>query len=170
MWLEKKPDGPQKLTNEWGDHLNLLLRETWNGIFQIAHSKTRQADLLVLTLFLFLMSFFSRSENPPSSEAPYFADQTGVFEYFTNLTDPGPHNLTLRQVVNQRPVSWGYDANQTISVIGDHGWSVYNTLSMERVCFFVLFFTLSKQFSVFFRVYWLLDFDEILCKTNAEFK
>ncbi|MCJ8743896.1 hypothetical protein PDJAM_G00099610 [Pangasius djambal] len=61
-------------------------------------------------------------QNPPFSEAPYFADQTGVFEYFTNLTDPGPHNFTLRQVVNQRPVSWGYDADQTISVIGDHGW------------------------------------------------
>lgn len=61
-------------------------------------------------------------QNPPFSEAPYFADQTGVFEYFTNLMDPGPHNLTLRQVVNQQPVSWGYDADQTISIIGDHGW------------------------------------------------
>ncbi|KAK3542420.1 hypothetical protein QTP86_025920 [Hemibagrus guttatus] len=61
-------------------------------------------------------------QNPPFSEAPYFADQTGVFEYFTNLSDPGPHNVTLRQVVNQRPVSWGYDADQTISVIGDHNW------------------------------------------------
>ncbi|XP_058235523.1 galactocerebrosidase isoform X1 [Hemibagrus wyckioides] len=61
-------------------------------------------------------------QNPPFSEAPYFADQTGVFEYFTNFSDPGPHNVTLRQVVNQRPVSWGYDADQTITVIGDHSW------------------------------------------------
>ncbi|KAK2864251.1 hypothetical protein Q7C36_003405 [Tachysurus vachellii] len=61
-------------------------------------------------------------QTTPFSEAPYFADQTGVFEYFTNLTDRGPHNVTLRQVVNQRPVSWGYDADQTISVIGDHSW------------------------------------------------
>ncbi|XP_060773967.1 galactocerebrosidase [Neoarius graeffei] len=61
-------------------------------------------------------------QNPPFSEAPYFSDQTGVFEYFTNLTDPGPHMFTLRQVVNQRPISWGYDADQSISVIGDHGW------------------------------------------------
>ncbi|XP_066533391.1 galactocerebrosidase isoform X2 [Hoplias malabaricus] len=60
--------------------------------------------------------------NPPFSEAPYFADQTGVFEYFTNLTDPGPHIFTLRQVVSQRPVTWAQDANQTISVVGDHNW------------------------------------------------
>ncbi|XP_007255486.2 galactocerebrosidase [Astyanax mexicanus] len=60
--------------------------------------------------------------NPPFSEAPYFADQTGVFEYFNNLTDPGPHAFTLRQVVTQRPVTWAYDADQTISVVGDHNW------------------------------------------------
>ncbi|KAI5090766.1 galactocerebrosidase precursor, partial [Silurus meridionalis] len=58
----------------------------------------------------------------PFSEAPYFADQTGVFEYFTNLTDSGAHRYTLRQVVNHWPVSWGYDADQTISIIGDHSW------------------------------------------------
>lgn len=56
------------------------------------------------------------------SEAPNFADQTGVFEYFTNLTDPGPHVLTLRQVVTQRPITWVADADQTISVIGDYEW------------------------------------------------
>ncbi|KPP67000.1 galactocerebrosidase-like, partial [Scleropages formosus] len=44
--------------------------------------------------------------NPPFTEAPDFADQTGVFEYFINLTDPGPHVFTLRQVVTQRPVTW----------------------------------------------------------------
>ncbi|XP_030626574.1 galactocerebrosidase [Chanos chanos] len=60
--------------------------------------------------------------DPPFSEAPYFADQTGVFEYFKNLTDPGPHVFTLRQVVNQRPVTWAQDADQTISIIGDHDW------------------------------------------------
>ncbi|XP_074516793.1 galactocerebrosidase isoform X2 [Sebastes fasciatus] len=60
--------------------------------------------------------------NPPFSEAPHFADQTGVFEYYINMTDPGPHVFTLRQVVTQRPVTWVADADQTISVIGDHQW------------------------------------------------
>ncbi|XP_051795591.1 galactocerebrosidase isoform X2 [Acanthochromis polyacanthus] len=60
--------------------------------------------------------------NPPFSEAPDFADQTGVFEYYVNLTDPGPHLFTLRQVVTQRPITWVADADQTISVIGDHQW------------------------------------------------
>ncbi|KAA8582393.1 hypothetical protein FQN60_009133 [Etheostoma spectabile] len=43
--------------------------------------------------------------NPSFSEAPYFADQTGVFEYYINMTDPGPHNFTLRQVLTERPVT-----------------------------------------------------------------
>lgn len=60
--------------------------------------------------------------NPSFDEAPYFADQTGVFEYFQNLTDPGPHVFTLRQVVTQRPIAWANDADQTISIIGDHNW------------------------------------------------
>ncbi|XP_008315988.1 galactocerebrosidase isoform X2 [Cynoglossus semilaevis] len=60
--------------------------------------------------------------NPPFTEAPNFADQTGVFEYHINLTDPGPHIFTLRQVVTQRPVTWVADADQTISVLGDHKW------------------------------------------------
>uniref|UniRef100_A0A7N6FLC7 Galactocerebrosidase n=1 Tax=Anabas testudineus TaxID=64144 RepID=A0A7N6FLC7_ANATE len=60
--------------------------------------------------------------NPPFSEAPHFADQTGVFEYYINLTDPGPHTFTLRQVVTERPVTWVADADQTISVIGDYQW------------------------------------------------
>uniref|UniRef100_A0A8C1SJJ3 Galactosylceramidase b n=1 Tax=Cyprinus carpio TaxID=7962 RepID=A0A8C1SJJ3_CYPCA len=65
---------------------------------------------------------FDVSEHPYFSEAPNFADQTGVFEYFTNQTDPGPHVSTLRQVVTQRPVTWVADADQTISVIGDYQW------------------------------------------------
>ncbi|XP_056152027.1 galactocerebrosidase isoform X2 [Lampris incognitus] len=60
--------------------------------------------------------------NPHFSEAPNFADQTGVFEYYMNLTDPGPHVFTLRQVLTQRPVTWVADADQTISVIGDYKW------------------------------------------------
>ncbi|KAK1158812.1 galactocerebrosidase isoform X2 [Acipenser oxyrinchus oxyrinchus] len=60
--------------------------------------------------------------NPSFTEAPYFADQTGVFEYFINMSDPGDHVFTLRQVVTQRPVTWVADADQTISVIGDHSW------------------------------------------------
>ncbi|XP_019958630.2 galactocerebrosidase isoform X1 [Paralichthys olivaceus] len=60
--------------------------------------------------------------NPPFTEAPDFADQTGVFEYYVNLTDPGPHVFTLRQVLTQRPVTWAADAEQTISVIGDYLW------------------------------------------------
>ncbi|XP_071392189.1 galactocerebrosidase isoform X2 [Centroberyx affinis] len=60
--------------------------------------------------------------NPPFTEAPDFADQTGVFEYYINLTDTGPHVFTLRQVLTQRPVTWATDADQTISVIGDYQW------------------------------------------------
>ncbi|KAM7376764.1 hypothetical protein PAMP_006472 [Pampus punctatissimus] len=60
--------------------------------------------------------------NPPFSEAPDFADQTGVFEYHVNLTDSGPHVFTLRQVLTERPVTWAADADQTISVIGDYEW------------------------------------------------
>ncbi|CAI9575237.1 unnamed protein product, partial [Staurois parvus] len=61
--------------------------------------------------------------NPPFSEAPYFADQSGVFEYFTNISDPGEHTFTFRQVVTQRPITWASDAPQAISVIGDFTWS-----------------------------------------------
>ncbi|XP_026534938.1 galactocerebrosidase isoform X1 [Notechis scutatus] len=60
--------------------------------------------------------------NPPFSEAPYFADQTGVFEYFINATDPGEHVFTLRQVVTQRPITWVMDAMNTISIIGSYKW------------------------------------------------
>lgn len=60
--------------------------------------------------------------NPSVSEAPFFSDQTGVFEYFLNLSDPGAHLFTLRQVLTQRPVTWVADADQTISVLGDYQW------------------------------------------------
>ncbi|NXI36363.1 GALC Galactocerebrosidase, partial [Galbula dea] len=60
--------------------------------------------------------------NPPFSEAPNFADQTGVFEYFVNASDLGDHVFTLRQVVVQRPITWASDADQTISVIGNFQW------------------------------------------------
>ncbi|XP_053884132.1 galactocerebrosidase isoform X3 [Malaclemys terrapin pileata] len=60
--------------------------------------------------------------NPPFSEAPYFADQTGVFEYFVNTSDPGDHIFTLRQVVVQRPITWASDADQAISIIGGFKW------------------------------------------------
>ncbi|XP_005483199.3 galactocerebrosidase isoform X1 [Zonotrichia albicollis] len=60
--------------------------------------------------------------NPPFSEAPNFADQTGVFEYFVNASDAGDHVFTLRQVVVQRPITWVSDADQTISVIGNFKW------------------------------------------------
>ncbi|XP_020855953.1 galactocerebrosidase isoform X1 [Phascolarctos cinereus] len=60
--------------------------------------------------------------NPPFSEAPNFADQTGVFEYFTNVEQVGDHAFTLRQVVTERPITWAFDADQTISIIGDYNW------------------------------------------------
>ncbi|KAB0342867.1 hypothetical protein FD754_019793 [Muntiacus muntjak] len=60
---------------------------------------------------------------PFFSEAPNFADQTGVFEYHVNVEDPGDHRFTLRQVLNQRPITWAADAFNTISVIGDYTWS-----------------------------------------------
>uniref|UniRef100_A0A672JXY2 Galactocerebrosidase n=1 Tax=Sinocyclocheilus grahami TaxID=75366 RepID=A0A672JXY2_SINGR len=65
-------------------------------------------------------------DNPPFSEAPYFADQTGVFEYFRNSTDNGSHAFTLRQVVTEQPVTWARDADQTISIIGDYSWTDLN--------------------------------------------
>lgn len=75
-----------------------------------------------VTLTTGTLASYLSAGNPYFSEAPNFADQTGVFEYFTNLTDPGPHVFTLRQVVTQRPVTWVADADQTISVIGDYKW------------------------------------------------
>lgn len=65
-------------------------------------------------------------KTPPFSEAPNFADQTGVFEYFINYNDPGDHVFTLRQVVTERPITWASDADQTISVIGDYKWQDVN--------------------------------------------
>lgn len=64
------------------------------------------------------------TDYPFFSEAPNFADQTGVFEYFVNTEDPGEHRYTLRQVLNQRPITWAADASNTISVIGDYKWCV----------------------------------------------
>uniref|UniRef100_H0VF42 Galactocerebrosidase n=3 Tax=Cavia porcellus TaxID=10141 RepID=H0VF42_CAVPO len=60
---------------------------------------------------------------PFFSEAPNFADQTGVFEYYINPEDPGEHRFTLRQVLNQRPITWAADASSTISIIGDYHWT-----------------------------------------------
>ncbi|XP_018418855.1 PREDICTED: galactocerebrosidase [Nanorana parkeri] len=60
---------------------------------------------------------------PSFSEAPYFADQSGVFEYFTNTSDPGDHTFTFRQVLTQFPITWVSDAKQPISIIGDFTWS-----------------------------------------------
>ncbi|XP_033844327.1 galactocerebrosidase isoform X2 [Periophthalmus magnuspinnatus] len=76
------------------------------------------------------------NKNPPFSEAPNFADQTGVFEYYKNLTDPGPHVFTLRQILTQTPITWATDADQTISVIGDYHWqnlTVSCDVFMEKV-------------------------------------
>lgn len=77
---------------------------------------------VLLSLATFLLFSLPSAANPSFSEAPDFADQTGVFEYYINLTDPGPHVFTLRQVVTQMPVTWATDADQTISVIGDYKW------------------------------------------------
>ena len=69
------------------------------------------------------------TEYPLFSEAPNFADQTGVFEYYMNNEDR-EHRFTLRQVLNQRPITWAADASSTISVIGDHHWCVRDALSV----------------------------------------
>lgn len=89
--------------------------------------------------------------NQSFSEAPHFADQTGVFEYFRNLTDMGAHVYTLRQVLTQRPVTWVADADQTISVIGDYTWSGV---------------TLSSMFAFASRSSWLPAF---FCTSRAHF-
>ncbi|KAM8921299.1 galactocerebrosidase [Pelodytes ibericus] len=60
---------------------------------------------------------------PPFSEAPYFADQSGVFEYFINSTSTEDHVFTFRQVLTQRPITWASDSEQAITVIGDYSWS-----------------------------------------------
>ncbi|XP_055013798.1 galactocerebrosidase [Boleophthalmus pectinirostris] len=76
------------------------------------------------------------SKDPPFSEAPNFADQTGVFEYYKNLTDRGPHVYTLRQILTQTPITWATDADQTISVIGDYHWqnlTISCDVFMEKV-------------------------------------
>ncbi|XP_028633118.1 galactocerebrosidase [Grammomys surdaster] len=65
---------------------------------------------------------FSDVQYPFFSEAPNFADQTGVFEYYTNNEDL-EHRFTLRQVLNQRPITWAADASSTISIIGDYHWT-----------------------------------------------
>ncbi|XP_069884515.1 galactocerebrosidase isoform X1 [Dipodomys merriami] len=62
-------------------------------------------------------------EYPFFSEAPFFADQTGVFEYYMNTEDPREHQFTLRQVLNQRPITWAADAFSPISIIGDYQWT-----------------------------------------------
>lgn len=85
----------------------------------ISHWLVKQNSLVLMMLNVCVGP---TAGNPTFSEAPYFADQTGVFEYFMNLTDPGPHLFTLRQVVTERPVTWVADADQTISVIGDYQW------------------------------------------------
>ncbi|XP_062974014.1 galactocerebrosidase isoform X2 [Elgaria multicarinata webbii] len=59
---------------------------------------------------------------PPFSEAPNFADQTGVFEYFVNTSAPEEHVFTLRQVVTQRPITWVADADNTLTVLGNYKW------------------------------------------------
>uniref|UniRef100_A0A8D2DAV3 Galactocerebrosidase n=1 Tax=Sciurus vulgaris TaxID=55149 RepID=A0A8D2DAV3_SCIVU len=60
---------------------------------------------------------------PLFSEAPNFADQTGVFEYYMNVEDPGEHRYALRQVLNQRPITWAADSSNMISIIGEYQWS-----------------------------------------------
>ncbi|XP_044518055.1 galactocerebrosidase-like [Gracilinanus agilis] len=56
------------------------------------------------------------------SAAPNFADQAGVFEYYTNEQDTEEHAFTYRQMLNQRPITWADDAEQTISIIGNQNW------------------------------------------------
>lgn len=103
------------LKYETGGHVYVLSRL----LCFISHWLVKQNSLVLMMLNVCVGP---TAGNPTFSEAPYFADQTGVFEYFMNLTDPGPHLFTLRQVVTERPVTWVADADQTISVIGDYQW------------------------------------------------
>ncbi|XP_056666555.1 galactocerebrosidase-like isoform X2 [Monodelphis domestica] len=63
---------------------------------------------------------------PSNFEDNFNVDQTGVFEYFTNDQGTGDHTFTLRQMLNQRPITWAEDADQTISIIGDYNWRNLN--------------------------------------------
>ncbi len=95
------------LPNTLTRYLNIKEKKTWRMSIHLLH-------LCIQPLV----------EIPPFSEAPNFADQTGVFEYYINLTDIGPHVFTLRQVLTERPVTWATDADQTVSVVGDYQWWV----------------------------------------------
>uniref|UniRef100_A0A671XGY7 Galactocerebrosidase n=1 Tax=Sparus aurata TaxID=8175 RepID=A0A671XGY7_SPAAU len=65
--------------------------------------------------------------NPPFSEAPDFADQTGVFEYYINMTDPGPHVFTLRQVLTQRSTTLPVRRQRNLTVTCDVFMESVNT-------------------------------------------
>jgi galactosylceramidase len=57
------------------------------------------------------------------SEANNFADQSGVFEIYNSGSSRG---MVMRQMVIQRPITWCNDADQPISVLGDHTWQDVN--------------------------------------------
>jgi hypothetical protein len=52
---------------------------------------------------------------PISSEAPYFADQNGIFECVQ--VNDGVHNVVMRQMVPAKPITWGGDVRPH-SIIG----------------------------------------------------
>ncbi|XP_002122521.2 galactocerebrosidase [Ciona intestinalis] len=65
----------------------------------------------------------SFDKTPGFSEPFNFADQAGSYETFHNNTSDDGHEWTFRQVVEERPVTWCSDPNQTITVIGNYKWS-----------------------------------------------
>jgi galactosylceramidase len=54
-----------------------------------------------------------------SSEAAYFADQSGSWEI---VDTPGSHGKVMRQMVTEHPISWCSEAPYPFSVLGDSWW------------------------------------------------
>ncbi len=63
-----------------------------------------------------------------SSEAAYFADQSGSWEIFDTA---GTHGKVMRQMVTNTPISWCKETPYPYSVIGDPHWRQPFTVSVD---------------------------------------
>jgi galactosylceramidase len=65
---------------------------------------------------------------PVSSEAAYFADQSGSFEIVDTSSS---HGKVMRQMVTEVPISWCKEAPYPFSVIGDARWQQPLNVSVD---------------------------------------
>ena len=61
-------------------------------------------------------------------EAPFFADQTGVWEIVDTASS---HGKVMRQMVTEPPIAWCGDAPYPFSIIGDSYWQQTLTVSAD---------------------------------------